>query len=361
MLVLALMAGSAFASPPQIEKAIAGPVLQLLPMSVSGRVVHEGSEYRYQWPGTYFEADFDGTEVYFTLKQGDGPFHILIDDIALAPLIKPDAGIYRIGHLGAGAHHIRLEWVGERQWGPQIFGGFAVSGSSKASAQPQAKRAHQIEFIGDSHTVGYGNTSDKHECSGDEVSSTTDNSQAFGALTARHYDADYQINAISGRGIIRNFNGSDGDALPLAYPYSLFDKQKLYEDSGWKPRIIVIDLGTNDFSTPLNAGEKWKSRDELHADYEATYVRFVQSLHARHPDAFIILMNAEGGDGEVAAEARKVAEQLKAAGLDKIAFLPLPPLSLTACHWHPSLNDDTLISQTLIKFIDGNSAIWGGK
>jgi hypothetical protein len=37
---------------------------------------------------------------------------------------------------------------------------------------------------------------------------TTDNSQAFGPKVAKHYAADYQVNAISGRGIVRNFNGS---------------------------------------------------------------------------------------------------------------------------------------------------------
>src|SRR6185312_14756892 len=108
----------------------------------------------------------------------------------------------------------------------------------------------QIEFIGDSHTVGYGNTSRTRECTQDDVWKTTDNSQSFGPLIAGHYAADYQINAISGRGIVRNYNGTPGDTLPVAYPYVLFDKKEEYSDPHWKPQIIVISLGTNDFSTP---------------------------------------------------------------------------------------------------------------
>jgi lysophospholipase L1-like esterase len=53
----------------------------------------------------------------------------------------------------------------------------------------------------------------------------------------------------------------------------------------WKPQIIVVALGTNDFSTQLNPGERWKTRGELHSDYEKTSARFIQSLRAGNPDA----------------------------------------------------------------------------
>ena len=83
----------------------------------------------------------------------------------------------------------------------------------------------------------------KHECTEEEVWETTDNSLAYGPLMAKHYGADYQVNAISGRGIVRNYNGSPGDPLPVAYPYVLFDKQDLYTDSSWKPQIVVAGAG----------------------------------------------------------------------------------------------------------------------
>ena len=40
--------------------------------------------------------------------------------------------------------------------------------------------------------------------------------------------------------------------------------------------------GTNDFSTPLNPGERWKTREALHPDCETTCVRFLHALHAAH-------------------------------------------------------------------------------
>ena len=213
-------------------------------------------------------------------------------------------------------------------------------------------RGRQIEFIGDSHTVGYGNTSKTRDCSADEVWATTDSSQSYGPRIARHYDADYQVNAISGRGIVRNYGGSAGDPLPVAYPFALFDRAARYESKAWTPQVIVVALGTNDFSTPLNANEKWKSRDELHADYEATYLKFVEDLRARNRNAFIVLWATDMAAHEIAQEAAKVAAGLQAKGDARVAFVPIEGLELTGCNWHPSLADHAAVADRLIRFID---------
>src|SRR5581483_4115146 len=98
--------------------------------------------------------------------------------------------------------------------------------------------------------------------------------------------------------------------LPIAYPYVLFDKKTAYKDATWRPQVLVVELGTNDFSTQLHPQERWRSRDELHADFEATYVRFVKQLRAANPNAFFILMASDGADGEIQAEVQKVLAKL---------------------------------------------------
>jgi lysophospholipase L1-like esterase len=335
--------------------------LRLLTMSTGGRMLAEqstggASSYNYQWPGVYFEAAFNGNGVYFKVGPGETILHVVIDDQPPIPLIKPAAGFYKVDRLANGTHNIRIEVVTESQAAPATFGGFALPMQSTALSTP--KRERQIEFIGDSYTVGYGNLSPKRDCTQDEVWATTDNSQAFGPLTARHYDADYQINAISGRGIVRNYDGGRGDPVPVAYPFVRFDKQTVYADKTWRPQIIVIGLGTNDFSTPLHSGEQWRSRDELHADYEANYVRFVKSLRARNPAAFVILMATDAANGEIQSEVMKVVAQLKAAGEDRIAFVPMNGLTMTGCDYHLSTADDRTVSQSLIRFIDANPRLW---
>ena len=336
-----------------------------LAMSVGGRVLVEkdpanqafgGAKYTYQWPGTYFTASFRGTEAYFRVVEGKQILHVAVDRQAPVVLAKPEPGMYRVSGLTNDAHNVRIEVVTESQAEPNSFGGISLPPSSSPLSAPHEQR--QIEFIGDSHTVGYGNTSTKHECTEEEVWENTDNSLAYGPLTAGHYDADYQINAISGRGVVRNYNGGVGDTLPVAYPYVLFDKQTLNADSSWDPEIVVLALGTNDFSTKLNPGEKWKTRDELHADYEATYVAFLKKLRSRYPHAFFILWATDAADGEIQAEAQKVSRQMQAGGENRVAFIAVNGLAMSGCHWHPSTEDDKVIAGKLMEFIDQHPQVW---
>jgi lysophospholipase L1-like esterase len=350
---------SVWAETPQLQKVTAPSSFIPLTMSVGGRVwMLSSGEYEYQWPGTYFETAFKGADLYFRVGKNHEILHVVVDGQPPLVLAKPEPGTYRLSGLKNRHHSVRILAVTESQDAPNIFGGFEIPPGEKALSF--RKRNRQIEFIGDSHTVGYGNTSPKRECTNDEVWATTDNSQAFGALTADHYHADYQINAISGRGIVRNYNGFAGDTLPEAYPYVLFDKKQEYSDPVWKPQIIVIALGTNDFSTPLNPGEKWKTRDELHVDYETAYVRFLKSIRAKDPDAYIILWATDMANGEIESEAQKVVQQAKEQGETKIAFIPINHLQFTGCNWHPSLADDKTIQEKLVQFIDATH-IWRNK
>ena len=97
----------------------------------------------------------------------------------------------------------------------------AFSFANKANALPAAKTDRAIEFIGDSLTVGYGNTSAvDRNARPEELFEATDSQQSFGPLVAKHFAAAYQVNAFSGLGMVRNFDGREHpkyrmpDALP---------------------------------------------------------------------------------------------------------------------------------------------------
>ena len=366
-IVVVCLCATGMAEKPKLEKVESAPALTEPPIFVGGRVLTVSTgggglmatNYVAQWPGAYFETAFVGHEVFFRVGPNHAIFHVVVDGKAPMVLTNPAAGVYRISGLDKKEHAVRVQIVTETQGAPNTFGGFGITAGEEDGEL--TKRARQIEFIGDSHTVGYGNTSPKRECTNDEVWATTDTSKAFAALTAEHYGADYQVNAISGRGVVRNYNGFAGDVLPVAYPSVLFDKKETYADASWKPQVIVIALGTNDFSTPLNAGEKWKTRDELHADYEASYVQFLQALRAKNPGAYFILWATEIGSGEIETEVKKVVAQAKAQGETRLTFIPIDHLAFSACNGHPSLADDQTISNRLVQAMDTVPGVWQGK
>ncbi|WP_082457120.1 SGNH/GDSL hydrolase family protein [Sphingomonas sp. Leaf23] len=332
-----------------------------LPLTIGGRVVAgEGdlSRYRRQWPGTYFEGGFQGRAVDLAVGPGEVSLRIRIDDAAPIALVRPAPGRYRLNAATPGRHRIRVDVVSESQAGATAFGGlYAPAGSTPLTAPAVRRRA--IEFIGDSHTVGYGNTSTSRDCSDGQVWDTTDTSQGIAGQLSRRYAAAYRVNAISGRGIVRNYGGFAAPTVPDAYPYALFDGKTPANDAGWRPQVIVIALGTNDFSTPLKPEERWKSRDALHADYEARYVRFVQDLRRRSPHAFFVLWATDLADGEIAREVAKVGDLLRAKGETRFAVVPVTGLSFGGCHFHPNVADDGKIADAIGKAIDGRNGVWG--
>lgn len=325
--------------------------------TASGEV--DGAAYVHQWPGVYFEGVFAGAEVALKFNDSANKYNLIIDDNPPILIDRPGAKEIRVSGLdGANPHIIRLEKTTESQDATGEFDGFFIPPGETAMAPMFRERA--IEFIGDSYSAGYGNTSTiGRDCPGDGVWANTDTQQAWGPLVARHYDANYRVNAYSGFGIVRNYNGvAPKRSLVKFYPYALFDEAAPADDSDWNPNVIVIALGGNDFSTPVHAGERWADEDALTVDYIATYVAFVQSLHAAHPDANFVLVTY--GQERVRSALQVVLDRLAAAGDTRAALLDVGSgFALTGCDWHLNLDDDRRIAATVERYLDQHPDIWG--
>jgi lysophospholipase L1-like esterase len=332
------------------------PDLRPLPAQVHGRAVAQpdGSLLR-QWPGTYFEAAFAGEAAYFHVGDGDVTLRVAVDGGEPVALVKPAPGLYRVGGLGRGEHHLRLTVASESQGGPTAFGGFLAEAGTRPVAVE--RRSRQIEFIGDSHTVGYGNTSLRQACTTDEVWATTDTSVGVPALVAARFGADYEAQAISGRGVVRNYGGLAADTLPQAYPFALLEHGRRADDAGWHPQAIAIALGTNDFSTPLQPGEPWTTREQLRTAYEDGFVAFVEALRRRQPQAYVVIWIAAADGSEVQSAVAGVAARLRAAGLERLGFVPVTGLAMSGCHHHPSVADDRRIAEALTRHLQAQAAL----
>ncbi len=359
------LAGTAPAAGPAAEAVTVTPAPATtvagaaLPLNIGGRVERTPDGYRRQWPGTYLEGTFRGRAALIRIGTGDIVLNVAVDGRRVAHLVRPQPGLYRIGGLAGGRHTLRVDVAGESQSGPTMVGGLYATGTTRPLPAPA--RPRRIEFIGDSHTVGYGNISTTRSCTPAEVWATTDPAQGVAGRLARRYDADYRVNAISGRGIVRNYDGGIGDTLPIVYPFTLFDKVARHDDTAWHPQLIVIALGTNDFSTALHAGERWSTRPALHADYEDRYVAFVTGLRTAHPGAHILLWATDMADGEIAAETARVVARLNAAGDARVAFVAVPGLAMSGCDYHPSTADDQIIADRLATYVEAHPALWTGR
>jgi lysophospholipase L1-like esterase len=356
-LLLACLACAATAFPIQATAGSSVHDMKPAPLAVGGRVALQGEALTYQWPGQYFESAFHGSSFAVSVGKGSATtLHVRVDGEDVTTLRNVGAGTYRIDGLENADHAVRVAVADELQGGPARFIGILIA--PDATPLPLPQRLRRIEFIGDSHTVGYGALSGTRECTEQEVQSTTDNTRAYGPQVAHHYDADYRVHAISGRGVVRNYDGGAGDTLPQAYPFVLFDHSVEDTDTTWQPQVVVISLGTNDFSTPPKAKEKWVDAAALHADYERSYAAFVRSLRTRYPQAHVVLW----ATGNVRARMQNVMAHLKASGETNTSYLPIDGLTMGGCHWHPSGADQNSVANLLIKHLDAlPSAPWDRK
>jgi len=346
---------------PGTAQATTLPATQPAPATVAkvhtaGRVQADDATLAYSWPGVYFEGRFRGNGVGIVLNDPAADYDVQIDGAVVATLVMPSAGTHWISGLAKGVHRVRLVKRSESPWATSEFGGLVAARGGAILGKPAA-RGRQIEFIGDSYTAGYGNMSATRDCTGEDVNRTTNADLSFGALTAARWNADYQLNAYSGRGMVRNYNGGQPevnyrtfyDRALLAVDGDVWDRPR-----GWRPQLIVIGLGINDFSTAINPGEPW-TPDSLVAAYHDAYQGFIEKLRTRYGSRAVIVVSATWMfNTTIFAElAQQIVAERNSAGDDRVRFWYYSEAGLDygGCHFHPSQHDHQIIAERLDEFI----------
>jgi hypothetical protein len=318
--------------------ADAPPGRLMAAVHTGGRIEPSPDGMIYTWPGVYFEARFSGERIGVVLHESGTTHNVEIDgkrDV----LDNPPARIVR---LPPGVHVIRVS--NRTASGSGRFVGFHLLDGEAQKQDPPAARTRQIEIIGDGIAAGTGNAAPGRECTLQEVERYSDADLSFGVLTARRYDADYQLNAHPALGLVR------GDPALLA-------RLDGWKNPDWKPRLVVITVGALDFDAPPDRRSTDKS---LAAAFQKAYRERLARIRAEYgPDTTIVVGVLRRSDVRLAKSAEAVVRGVRAAGDTRVVYWHYDGPDGAGCHGYPSAAEHQKMSDALVAVLDGLPAIWG--
>jgi len=210
-------------------------------------------EVRYDWSGVYILFSFSGSECAVKMSDtGHNYYNVFVDDQPSKTFeVKSDTTLQIASKLGKQIHQIRIYKRTEGNQGTGTFKGILISEKGEMLAWKEIP-TRKIEFIGNSITCGYGTEGLKK--SERWKPSTENNYLSYAPIMARAFKADYHIVAHSGEGAVRNYGYKEKVSPTGTMPRRfnrLFDEKELplWDFKLWKPDVVVINLGTNDFTT----------------------------------------------------------------------------------------------------------------
>ena len=271
---------------------------------------------------------------------------IIVDDSVYSTIqLSSSTNTYRIFESDTCMFRtISLVKRTEGQIGNIGFSGFTLDANS--SMQKLKSSSFRILFIGNSITCGYGNEALNAEA---PFESATENAyMSYAAIAAQILNADYHTISYSGKGIYRNWGDTTflQDCMPEVFERTLaLRPSKMWNHSLFIPTVIVINLGTNDFSPPLGA-EKEK--------FVKYYSIFIEHLSTLYPNAQIICVVSQMLDGENRENQRTWLQLIQTMHTDKtihVCELSQQGSVGFGADWHPNIAQNKINAQELVDFI----------
>jgi lysophospholipase L1-like esterase len=304
---------------------------------------------RFDWPAVTIEAAFSGPSAAVLLEDGRNSYDVTVNGQTTVLRTRPGQTRYPLAQgLGAGPHQLRLTKRTETFYGTPRFLGLELAPGFDLADLP-ADNGRHIEFIGDSITAGYGVEGASPTCN---YSPETENAaRTYAAQTAAQLDAAYSITAVSGVGVVRNYNDdgplSAGTMLTY-YGRTLANEPAEDWQAAQPPQAVVINLGTNDFSTtPHPAGEVFLQG----------YTNLIIKVRQRYPNAHIFAVGGPIMAGPAVDTIRSVVAQMnEMLGDERVHFVPIEnTLEQSAvdygCDWHPNESGQRKIAAQLAPVI----------
>jgi hypothetical protein len=325
-----------------------------------GRVGMMNEAAELYWSGTTVRIRFEGTGAKVLLKDYNGQnyYNVIIDSDSLVK-IHPDSTqrYYTLAeNLPAGKHTIELfkrtQIHKEYKRGYTRLYGFQLNEGGKL-LPPPARAKRKMEFYGNSVTCGH---AIEDTTGGDSGASQYENNYlAYGAVTARHFNAQYHCISKSGIGLMVSFGAA---IMPELYDkLNPFDSTSRWDFSQYQPDIVVVNLLQNDAGIVNRAEyEHFKKRFGTQPPADSfviqSYQAFIKKLRGQYPHAHIICAL---GSMNTTQEGSKWPGLVRAAvdGLhDKKVYTHF--FAYKGTPLHPRVKDNAVMAKSLIAFIEQN-------
>ena len=317
----------------------------------TGRTLVDGNEVSYDWSGVYFRVKFNGP--YLAMKCSDTKncwFNLWIDkemtpeaDRKFMVGESKDTVIVLAEGLGKGEHEVILQKRTEGDQGRFTVSAFLTEGEI---LQANGRKERHIEFIGDSYTCGYGTESPDKD---DPFLAETENCNlTYAAITARYFNADFNLTSHSGQGIFRNYdNYGPGYHMPDRYLQTFDNDKEIIWDASkaaYTPDVVVIYLGTNDFSTAQQPNEQY---------FRNNYIRLLKSIKANYGEGIPVLCMGSNADPYLYDYIRSA---VVASGLENVSFMTVGRGAHNyedelGASWHPNYKGHKKVASCMIPYI----------
>lgn len=290
-----------------------------------GRTYEKNGTYFFNWSGSGFTFSFKGSEAKAKIVSsapggGNNAFiKIFVDGVEQpdVELTKTSQTITLASGLDATKEHVITVQKRTNARSSSAGVNWISINEGGAKLAPTEKKARLIEFVGDSLTVGYASVAGNAAA---WSTATEDVTKTYIPAICEACDADYDVIAVSGRGVAHNYGGDTDKLIGVLYAsLDEYNNPGVKWDYSHKPDVIVINMGTNDESA---LGTNGYTKDQ----FSDAYKNLLKDIRKSNPDAKILCLyglTSKGLDPIVSA----AVDELVKAGDNSLAYLKLKACS----------------------------------
>ena len=294
------------------------------------------------WVNSAVFLAFKGTSIHMTAEDSTGQdyIEIVVDGVARNWMnLKKGVHEYVIEQgLPDGEHTLEIQKRTGILTGTIKFHGFSLTDDG-CFLEPPLHKSLRLEYFGDSITDGAGN-GHPHELA--EEPALDDGYMSYVGISARMLNGEYHTMSICGIGVLQDAMGNK-NGLPEHFYGTLGKDTKPWDFSQYVPHGVVINLGQNDYSNPID--------DE---EYIKTYIGFIDSIMEKYNDPYIFCCVGTMNNNYMDS-VKKVVSHFNRSGNEKVYLVDLglihPEIEGWGGKFHPGFQTHYRMGAELAEFI----------